>query len=966
MKKNEKLLQEAFFKKSYADKMKSKFGEYKPADKRQVGQPGFGAIMDAGLAVTDTKEAGKRLISSFGASIGVNSVRGKASRSIKSFPIIISENVEPETSVMIKRVMEEQYAEYVSLLISNQIVDISAFSTSEEEGNIAIQALDILAPEDQSDRLKRKMAMGKVEYEDLLGQSSAFNLIRNESKEYKTANPLFNSLLEDAFIVSSEDAEGLIEFMQVYSDEIAEMMLTEEVSLNEDNTVSLQNLLNNLKGSERKKDSYTDFSQFVDANFENDEAAQEIEDIDAAIAELDAEIISLTSGTISSDTLDTLEEREHILMTDISIARAAGRTRVVRSLTATLSAIRIRIRREKTILRNPGSTRMALSQANKEKSDLTARKKILQKEKEIGQIQKSGGFKTTDVFLDKKALRQTLNQSIAQILFDNDFLREKFEKSSLLLESNRIWGKEYIDYLTLRLGIPVPTKTRQKIISMYPLKKVIDPNSRTGLLTRRDIKRIESNKLTNKTLRQELLYAFSVSGKKILATTLLGTAIGAGTGYGVGTALAGTALAFGPLGLAIIGTAAVGTYVGGLMGNLLFGRKTKALQGWERVESLIEAMEEQQKEIRKLSIRKNIRDTIEDRELEKEIKALEPGQNQEDAVSLTSYELNSLISSYSEKIKKDFAKVQVNESEDLDDSFFGKFLTEETLELWTEGTKEYLTELYNSEENQQILQEAKISTTIPVQLVKQYEYDTEAKPTILVAPEFSTRSQYAYGEVEYDKRTLKDRRYNSPLLMTVKFKERFSDGTFSDNELVAVIGILGVITRVPSEEMEYILKSNAEGQTLEGIFSADKIDPKKLLSNLLGVEKIKKDVSNLPVSKDVWNNLQKISALALSNKMAGKRTDNIANAHIVFSQKEVDNIKADDSVDYLRNVKLVGNLMKRYSAFTVMIANDISERLFIYDDVQAVNWDVVPYSSFRNKDTGDQLDSMLSKMRRGM
>ena len=57
--------------------------------------------------------------------------------------------------------------------------------------------------------------------------------------------------------------------------------------------------------------------------------------------------------------------------------------------------------------------------------------------------------------------------------------------------------------------------------------------------------------------------------------------------------------------------------------------------------------------------------------------------------------------------------------------------------------------------------------------------------------------------------------------MTIRFKERYADGTFADNELVAVIGILGVITRVPSEEMTYILKENAEGHVVKGILKSD-------------------------------------------------------------------------------------------------------------------------------------------------
>ena len=110
--------------------------------------------------------------------------------------------------------------------------------------------------------------------------------------------------------------------------------------------------------------------------------------------------------------------------------------------------------------------------------------------------------------------------------------------------------------------------------------------------------------------------------------------------------------------------------------------------------------------------------------------------------------------------------------------------------------------------------------------------------------------------------------------------------------------------------------------------------------------------------------LKKVSRLAVANKLAGKRSDNIANAHLVFSQKEVDDVKADTGIDYLRDKKLSASLMKRYSAMSVMIANDASERLYIYDSPENISWDVVPYSALRNKDTGDQLTSALMQLKR--
>ena len=43
---------------------------------------------------------------------------------------------------MIKRLLEEQYAEIInSFLVSNQVIDLSAFNTASEEGNTSIPSI---------------------------------------------------------------------------------------------------------------------------------------------------------------------------------------------------------------------------------------------------------------------------------------------------------------------------------------------------------------------------------------------------------------------------------------------------------------------------------------------------------------------------------------------------------------------------------------------------------------------------------------------------------------------------------------------------------------------------------------------------------------------------------------------------------------------------------------------------------
>jgi hypothetical protein len=893
MSENKKLIGESFFKKeTYSDKLKRKFPQYEPQDVRDEGQPkGFGGILaptDKGLAVTDPQEAGKRVVSALGASIGVNSVRNIASKSIKSFPIVISESVDPETSVMLKRVLEEQYAEYMSLLISNQVVDISAYRTGEKEGNIAIQALSSVSSEDESKMLARKVAGGEVEPEDFLKNLTSYNLIRNEGKEYKTGNKTLDTLLEGAVIVPASESKRLVEFMVTNSQDIVPLIEADNDSTREE-------------GSSRNREN---------------------------------ERITLRS----------------LMVDDLKMKKAEAENAI-----SVLDTLR------------------GYDKTSKEFSRMS----------------------TPDIVLSPTQLKDSINSSLGQILLDpkNAAIRDRFEKATFLLQSNRIAGVEWVEYLTKRLGIPVSKDVRKKVVMLYRYQDIIDPENYNRRLSRRDIRRIaENRKLTERTLidvlstegRTVILSALALltSGGATAAATFFGSGgvIGgaAGIGGSIGSAVTGTAATIatnlasstgiaaigGLLGQSLIAGAIVGVPVAAIVGiitGILQWRRKRIqqrskIEGWERVEALIVALEEQQKSVRKLNV-------VDKEETEQVSTA---NKYADDNITATSAEVSEALESYQAYLSSLMGKSRPV-SRPLSEYFAPSFSEQEYRELLNEGAKIIDTALKDNKEHEAaVLSEAIVSTEMPVELVatQKYEFDKGKQPEVLVVPKFTTRSQYAYGSTEYERKDLKDRKYNAPLLMTIKFKERYENGEFSDNELVAVIGILGVITRVPSKEMEYILSSNAEGKTLKGILEPEG-DPSQLISDIIGINKIKKDVDNLPISSDVWQNLEKISRLAVSNSLAGRKNDNIANAHIVFAQKEVDNVRADLSVDYMKDIKLVKSLMKRYSAFTVMIANDVSERLYIFDSLENINWDVVPYSSFRNKDSGDQLNAMLNKMSSG-
>jgi hypothetical protein len=924
MSENKKIINEFFFKKeTYSDKLKRKLPQYKPQDVRDEGREGFGSIVAPtadGLAVTDPQEAGKRVVSALGASLGMNSIRNIASRSIKSFPIVISENVDPETSVMLKRVLEEQYAEYMSLLISNQIVDITAFQTGEKEGNIAIQALSSVSSEDESKMLARKVAKGEVEPEDFLKGLTAYNLIRNEGTELRTGNKIMDALLENAVVVPESESKKLVEFMVANSGDIVsllEMSDAEKKKKIEENIREIKSL--------REKKNLAKLGGAV---------KPDLDFYDEKIKELEDEVSELRGEKKEKGEKDEGDRKDRKDKEEINVT-------LTKAIESNIEMSKKAVEKAEELLKSV--------------NDDSAQK---------------GPFKMKDpeIVVNSKLFKENVSRSLGRILLDekNEPIRDKFEKATFLMQSNRISGIEWIQYLQLRLGIPVSKQTRQYVVAEFPERDVIDFKSRSlGKISRGDINRINRNM---RVVERTLLQVLSFTGGEIIKFGLTAGVVGGIAGGATALAsVAGGATAASLMAPVLLGLplflivgAAVGVPIAAIhsiRSNIRRSRKTESIVGWERVEALIEMMEEQQRSVRKIKV---VDPTEDFTKAEKQI------ENTDDMITATEAELKAALSSYHDHLSGMMSKARPNQSlvtEDVEPIA----MDGEAHKLALSESRPLIEAALNSKEARaHILAEAIVSTKIPTELVatQTYEYDTDKGPEVLAVPKFATRDQFAYGSVEYEKRDLKDRKYNAPLLMTVKFKQRFDDGTFSDNELVAVIGILGVITRVPAEEMEYILASNADGKTVKGILEPDG-DPAQLISNIIGIERISKDVENLPISRDVWQNLEKVSRLAVTNKLAGRKNENIANAHIVFSQQEIDNVRADEGADYMKGIDLVRSLMKRYSAFTVMIANDVSERLYIFDDQESANWDVVPYSAYRNKDTGDQLNAMLNKMSSG-
>ena len=886
MKNNRDILNEAFFKKSFSSKLAKDMPEYKALDKKS-NNSGFGTMLDKSFAVKDTDEVKRRLTGAFGAAFGNNSVKTMASRAVKTFPIIVSDNVEPDTVMTLKRLMEEQYAEYINLLVSNQVIDLSAYST-DENGNIAIQALDDISGTDFSKRsLANKAFAGTATANDIFGNIPLYNLIRQESCVVpEMGDSVMDTLFEDAVVVPGDYVDTLVEFMRTNADEIMDV-------ISEAGDPRPEDRREDPRPESRKTYDYKRYTTLTD--FMND---------------------------------DTFERDNAKKIADRSI----NRDRVIDAM-------------------------RGFNGIDDEGNEIYNK------------------LSNTEMLLDKNMLQHAMNRSVGEMLADpkNAIIREKFEKATYLLQSFVISGKEYISYVVARLGLPMSKEVRIDLLTKFPVSG-LNREGNPYKISAKDVRRIQHNqKIMSKTMPRMLNAKVSdVLGS--IGSAAAGGAIIGGAGYGLGMAagsLPGPA-ALAPIALSPFLTWAIIPAAVGATAGLIIKLAKKAadkkilsskIEGWERVEALINKMDENQRDLTSK--------TYDQGAAKNPIIKADPNRLVTTTRIDSSYKKNDEevdevvdLKKQLEDMRKTLEKYGIHENATPHIQYHDTFtdmLSEEYVTSFTELFEEVALELVSDKEAYAEYLDEALKTQIPTQV----KY-VEKKPgkDILIAPAYTSRSALAYGSTEIDRRVAKERRYNQPLIMTIKFKERFDSGDYSDNELVAVIGILGQVIRVPSEEMKYILAKNAEGETLHGFLSGDK-SITNTIGDLISSSKIGKDAKNLPQSVEIWKNLEKVAHLAVSNKLAGRKSNNIANAHIIFSQKEVDEVRADQGVDYLRDKTLSANLMKRYSAFTMMIANDPGQRVYVFDDLENISWNVVPYSALLSKDSGDQLTSALAKLSQG-
>jgi len=939
-KNNEQILTELFGlnkKKSYTDNLNDKLPKYNPVKNTDGLKSMFNGNTLDGFIISDPDEVKKRIISSLGMAMGNNTIKSMANKAIKNFPIIVSDNIDSTTLVMIKTMMEEQYASYIDLLVSNQIINLSDYEMNGNNGNIAIQALNKLDGTDFGmGRIARQAQTGNLTIDHIMKNNPGWELLRantNEEAQYKTGNAILDCLLEDAIICDSKDEAK------------AAQALFESLTLNEAHDAPLYFM----GGPSYNPDKLTDAEVKAQTTVT---ITKPLESGDMIVNKTNQRVYvrNATGDWIPTDYKKN-DDDDPVKRIDLAIKN---------------------LKRDDDI---------DLYRKYKFGVNLTTGKR------EYGQLV------TPNILVHQDDFENALDRSVAEILTGAnakskaeremaDYIRDRFEKATFLLSSKQIAGHEYISYLTVRLGLPISDKVRTEINRNFLSSDVIfkgfswETDSNGNLLANGNqiLQQMQSNISNNeKILSQTIVPSIvSLSAKDVAHIIYtagayagaggLGGAIAAGAGVFGGFA-AGASVAF-PLILipAAIAGAAAGTVA--LVKRLKEiklenqrkqqpgGGHSAPIVGWERVEYLIDQMDKSRQDL--IQHKKDV-----------------DLSNSSEAMKLTQFksEQDAMFKKFSEDMKRTLSHVRVNENLTCYDGYFNS-LTEETFiemnKFYTalneslEEDVEYMHEYDVLEESAKYIINTKRPGDIIVKQTK-----LSAKDFTDPIPLYGTKDVVAYGSVEYDKREIKDRKFNEPLILTIKFKERYSDGKFNDNELTAVIGILGVVTRVPSNEMSYILKTNAEGKTLKDFFKGDdNNNAKDLISNVITSFMGSKEAEKLPTSGKVWHNLEKVSALAMANKLAGNNNGNISNAHLVFSRKEVDEVKSELGIDYLKNAKLTAQLMKKYAAFMVVVCDEILQTVYTYSDPDAISWDDAPYTAYMGKSNSDQLLSAFTQYNR--
>lgn len=938
------------------EKLRSREATYAPAETADP-MPAVRIGPSGALTVADKHELAQRLTRSYGMKLGTHTMRSLAGNAIKTFPIIVSDDIDPNTLVMLKNTFEEEYAAYIQLLVSNEVVDVTTLNPNDKTRNMAIQALDRLDGTDfGTERIAHKMqSTGNLTADDMAQNIPIMSVLRGMQVDVThehmiAAHPELTALFEDAIIVPASGTEKAV----------SEIMNFREDFSYDNNTgyfiTQMEMIASKMKsGSALTEDDYT------------------------ALASVGPSILTCLAD--ASEPFSSADAGAIHTMFDPStgyISTYASYSDYNAFIESTPVAMTINKMIGGIIQRLNGPARHSVS--------ATASKKDL-----------SSNVILNNVTPNSAGGKFDSNVSAVLARPENHALADKFDKAGFLLASNRIAGTEYLAYLN-HIGVPVENHTALQIIQKFPTTSVIFDGIDYGdASSRRAADRMRASIDRNKSYIYNSVYkpilGWDWNGAAIITgSSLAGAAAGVGAGLGIGAA---TGAAAGSMMAPGIGTA-VGLGVGllgGLLANYIRNRRNKLkarVSGWERVETLIDLMEKNRYlttvrdndptfTMKALDKYGNLSDSGDYQKLEKDMgDRYSDFQREADGI-IRSVAANHKSTSYSvdrngRVVTESYANPYSRADQPATKLLEPLVLTEDEAahisQYIDEACIEIMTNPLIGDETKQSLTEAKklfqLSVKTPGEfLPKVVTYKTNDVTAALV-PGFATSGLNVYGSVEYDHRDMADRKYNQPLILTVSFKDRLADDSHTNSDLTAVIGIMGVITRIPSAEMAKLLTANAKGSTLKNFFGADAStnNATDFVSDILAG--VKGSAELLPTSGKIWRNLSKVSDLAAANALAGDNDGNITNAHIVFSQKEIDLVKHDTGIDYLKDPKKSAELMERYSAFELSVCNDSLQIVYNYSDPDSISWDAVPYSAYMGKSDSAQLTTALSRISRGM
>lgn len=1017
-------LNEAFFannKKTQKQKNLDKYGikDYKPTKDGAMPLYGLGAFDN-----TDSKEIQKRLVKAFGASMTNNTMKAQSNRAIKSFPLIVSDRISPEIVYTFKNIFEENYAQYISLLVSNQVVDLAEYETTTDNGNVALQVLDDLSSTDlKKNRLLQKAAQtGSIGVNDVLGPAG---VLLGFTEDMRTGSEVLDSLLEDAMICSKDDSylveEALVNLFEGddhrHGSERIYNMKSGSTGGHKLNFDSVPDYLfdENPAGDDIAK--FMNYTVANELNGQTDAVRSMKEDFLIAAKLMAARKIAgceflayayhlgipvpvktaseittrfpigqvryayNTNFTISdvsdastnplSAYRNSLSDRDYLL-NDLQIRAMSTNKRIVTKSVGDIIGVNLKDilytyyknRRVRDAIISGTSAAAGIagtSTAGAATALLTGSAAIA-----LG-ITAGAGVVGTGVALAffiysmvKKARHRAdklENDLIANINSTNPVVHAG---DTLTYSMQKKWFKKiqkgYAQYLkSLKKQNPEEyTRIVKDQTNSTKFMKVdfVDPES-LGL-------RVKSN------LKPGFDIKLSTQNPGIPDTDTVDVQIDVTDG--------------GPQ------------------------YELEDMDEWERVQTLIEMYKAQRRS-------KNVKDLYDNFNKHPvngkyfemvnqdiagilEASTADALNDMNDYVSTLQKSLSSVDKDYDRSFNSEFNRTRLHEEYQNETATTIKSLTEsykndyekdlfemvwipetDTVSMLESGYEipgELIIEAQNSGDpflsmlceyitvDEKRAQQKEIQKILSSTPMKKYEYDAVKGKTV-IAPAFAGGHELVYGTVEYDTKAQEKRKFGTPLMLKISFRKRYDDGKFADNDLVAYVGVLAEIITVPSEEMEYVLEKSAEGSTLKNFFTG-KMGADEAIASIFDNTKIKNDVKNLPVSVDVWKNLEAVSRRVIANKLAGKSSGNLSNAHFLFSDVEISNLRNRTNIDYVRDKKLAQSFMERYSAFTFAIVNESTERVYMLDDPDAISYQLVPLSVIRGANTTDSMISAISAL----